>query len=156
MKGLRGTKFYSQSPYSCFICSTTGAIYTGQHIAPYDVDFLTCDRGHIFNIEDAVNRTQSTSRVYDGSYHTFNDFKDFLQDGDLYYTVPTEYCPCCNMRNVSLTDCLKYLLKKNNLKDLINLKEKIIKEYPSYEALERDLQNISDKYTVCLEDPWAD
>lgn len=139
--------FVSNSSSSSFICDVCG-----DEVSGVDIDFTwyelgICENGHNFHKHEAVNKDKPYSFTYNGEEYTYNDFEDAYQY-DLG-EIPSFYCPICNMKEVSYSDAVAYLLKEKNYTSLKEVKDEILQNYSSYKELEKDLTGIK-RYDISV------
>lgn len=139
--------FVSNSSSSSFICDVCGDEVSGVEIELAWYELGSCEKGHHFHKNEAVNKDKPYSFTYNGEEYTYNDFEDAYQY-DLG-EIPSFYCPICNMKEVSYSDAVAYLLKEKNYTSLKEVKDKILQNYSSYKELEKDLTGIK-RYDISV------
>lgn len=139
--------FVSNSSSSSFICDVCGDAVSGIDIEYAWYELGICENGHHFHKHEAVNKDKSYSFTYNGEEYTYNDFEDAYQDDCT--EIPSFYCPICNMKEVSYSDAVAYLLKEKNYTSLKEVKDEILQNYSSYKELEKDLTGI-ERYDISV------
>ena len=139
--------FVSNSSSSSFICDVCGDEVSGVEIELAWYELGSCENGHHFHKHEAVNKDKPYSFTYNGEEYTYNDFEDAYQY-DLG-EIPSFYCPICNMKEVSYSDAVAYLLKEKNYTSLKEVKDEILQNYSSYKELEKDLTGIK-RYDISV------
>lgn len=139
--------FVSNSSSSSFICDVCGDEVSGVEIELAWYELGICENGHHFHKHEAVNKDKPYSFTYNNAEYTYNDFEDAYQY-DLG-EIPSFYCPICNMKEVSYSDAVAYLLKQKNYTSLKEVKNEILQNYSSYKELEKDLTDIK-RYDISV------
>lgn len=139
--------FVSNSSSSSFICDVCGDEVSGVDIDLAWCELGICENGHNFHKHEAVNKDKPYSFTYNGEEYTYNDFEDAYQY-DLG-EIPSFYCPICNMKEVSYSDAVAYLLKEKKYTSLKEVKNEILQNYSSYKELEKDLTGIK-RYDISV------
>lgn len=139
--------FVSNSSSSSFICDVCGDEVSGVDIDLAWCELGICENGHNFHKHEAVNKDEPCTFTYDNKEYTFSNFEDAYQDD--YTEIPSFYCPICNMKEVSYSDAVAYLLKEKNYTSLKEVKDEILQNYSSYKELEKDLTGIK-RYDISV------
>lgn len=141
------TGFVSNSSSSSFICDVCGDTVSGVDIEFAWYELGSCEKGHHFHKNEAVNKDKSYTFTYNNEEYTYDNFEDAYQY-DLG-EIPSFYCHICNMKEVSYSDAVAYLLKQKNYTSLKEVKNEILQNYSSYEELEKDLTGIK-RYDIIV------
>lgn len=139
--------FVSNSSSSSFICDVCGDTVSGIDIEYAWYELGICEKGHHFHKHEAVNKDEPCTFTYDNKEYTFNNFEDAYQDD--YSEIPSFYCPICNMKEVSYSDAVAYLLKEKNYTSLKEVKDEILQKYSSYNKFNDELAGVK-RYDISV------
>lgn len=145
MKVRKG--FVSNSSSSSFICDISGKVECGIDLTVSEVDMYECYAGHIFISkylimtkeemkEDIMKRgIETLSSCYPNS-----TLSDIIVDIDGSNYIPTEYCPICQMKQITNKDYVKYLEKLVGV-NKAELLQKIHNQFSDYSDLKTFLKD---------------
>ena len=127
--------FVSNSSTSSFLCDICGTIEAERDLCITDAGMLQCQKDHTFctshmEDENPIDIPRSLEEKKQILKHA-----DFVEEGgdiedgnieDLYeewqsearYTMPSEFCPFCNLQRVTDEFLLLYLFKTTDMSDL--------------------------------------
>jgi len=133
--------FVSNSSSSSFICLECGNEYSGRDISICDSDMYECQQGHVFckdhldftlddlniEIEDTEEARKELIRFSEANnlpipLSILNDkYFSAYKLGELTsaYDFPSEWCPYCQMKDISADDFLAYTLKHTTVEDIM-------------------------------------
>ncbi len=121
--------FVSNSSSSSFVCEICKEIVSGMDMGLEDAEMVRCENDHTF-CESHIN-----SELED----EFQEYLESDEDNDGRYAIPKKFCPLCNFEEISDSDALKFLFKKQSI-DLKKFLSDIKEEFKDYETFENYLK----------------
>ena len=135
------TGFVSNSSSSSFVCDVSGVEESGWDMCLSDLGWYECEGGHVFDSEyldtdldtlskeevlkylkEQVNlgstwRKDTIRQIEELSEEKFEEEKESIICNDLEwrYSLPSKYCPICNLNVLTIDDKIQYLIKKTNI-----------------------------------------
>ena len=101
-------KFVSNSSSSSFMCEVCGRTEGEFELSYEDAEMVSCTNGHCVCKEHLLCDEEKFVELYE-------------ENDDLYYDFPSEYCPVCQGKELSMFDLRSYA-KKNGLdKEIMNM-----------------------------------
>jgi hypothetical protein len=142
--------FVSNSSSSSFTCDTCREAFSGWDASPQDFDHERCEKGHIFCQSQMVNRKRFDFLVdlyYDGcdlipddlGYGAMAEPENYNRygiDEDRQYEVPAEFCPVCQMKEISPGELNSYIYRIYNI-DKKELMDEIRQKFETHEEFVR-------------------
>ncbi len=153
--------FVSNSSTTSFRCDVCGEEYAERDASLSDCEMFKCINNHTICIEHEILVTDDIKKTMllnytskwsnDGGESVRTRAKELIDDngnwedyfystfGDYDYESPSERCPICQFQEISNSEAIEYIFKKNN-----TTKEEIMKEmkesFSNYSELQKYLK----------------
>jgi len=140
--------FVSNSSSSSYICDICGEEVSGYDLSLEDIEMFECENNHIFCEEHLkedikeieiikeflLNKNSNSSKedkekLKEMLKNNINEdeiiehFEEYGKNSEGRYSLPSKFCPLCQLDYLTSDDLIYYLLKRSNLS-----KEDILKE----------------------------
>jgi len=134
------TGFVSNSSSSSFVCDVCGAEYSGMDASIYDADMVECENGHIFCESHLDNelfnqfKENKIKQIMKEEECDHNKAEDHLDYYEWRYDFPSEYCPCCQLKEIVDKDLIEFALfklgiERNECENMFRTEFKNLKEF---------------------------
>jgi hypothetical protein len=158
------TDFVTNSSSTCYVCEISGekeATGNGDDTTRQDLGFMVCEKGHSFKSKYAIRDEDVIRKALENKIKEINskncsecekteEIKEMLKElpGSIEYIieddpfgcgVPSEMCPICQMKYISESNMLKFLLK-NFESTTMDVVGSMKKRYSSYDEMVKDLK----------------
>jgi hypothetical protein len=124
--------FVSNSSSSSFICEISGDIESGYDMSIDEAGMYECENGHIFNEDYALD---NLDKYIENEYEKDDDFDEY----NLRYSLPKEFCPICQMKEIGKSDLEEYLIKLSG-KSKEELQKEIKLSFENYDDFKKYLK----------------
>jgi hypothetical protein len=113
--------FVANSSSSSFVCEICGSEHSGWDASLENANMVECENGHIFcedHAEDELEKYKELQikKIMENEDCDEENAEDLLDDYEWRYSLPSEYCPCCQLREIVKNDLLAFTLYKLGMK----------------------------------------
>jgi len=121
--------FVSNSSSSSFICEISGDIESGYDMSIDEAGMYECENEHTFNEEYVLDGL-------DDYIKKEFDKDDEFEESELRYNLPENFCPICQMKEISKNDLELYLIKLSG-KSKEELQKEIKSSFENYDDFKK-------------------
>ena len=115
------TGFVSNSSSSSFTCNICGYEISGMDLSLEDIEMFQCQEGHVACLRHMSKENRDKCNELDIDPYDEEAVRKIEEvygecpcPEDLYYELPSAFCPCCNFEKVAKDDLLSYLLRMSD------------------------------------------
>lgn len=157
--------FVTNSSSTCYVCEISGERESGRDMSRQELGFMVCEKGHQFLPKYAIINEDVIKKALEKKLEDYNlkgygsdedaceviqHVREMIEElpGSIQYIieedpfgcgVPSEMCPICQMKYISESNMLKFLLK-NFESTTMDVVGSMKKRYSSYDEMVKDLK----------------